>query len=286
MEILITAGGTSEYIDSVRKITNSSTGRLSTFIYKSFLQKRNKEMHIHYVMSEDALLPEDIDNNVTTVYRIKDTKSLEECLKSIIKIKPFDIIVHCMAVSDFSIGSVLPMNDFVTNLSIQLAEQLISNSDSSKKLDSSQNSDSSQIEVQEKALKQLTDPKKLKEIVDVSMSKILGKSTLPASKISSNDDQILNLIRTPKIIKMLRELNPEAKLVGFKLLNDVSEEHLINIASQLGEINSCEFVVANDLKNIAGDQHEALLVKNGKVISRYNNKKDLGEGIVDCLFKI
>ena len=47
-KIIITAGGTSERIDNVRKITNSSSGKLGTIIVNHLLQenkdKSNKEI--------------------------------------------------------------------------------------------------------------------------------------------------------------------------------------------------------------------------------------------------
>ena len=39
MNIIITAGGTSEYIDKVRKITNSGTGKLGSIITNTILQR-------------------------------------------------------------------------------------------------------------------------------------------------------------------------------------------------------------------------------------------------------
>lgn len=47
MRILITAGGTSENIDSVRKITNSSSGRLGAVIAEQMLQNGHNIVYVH-----------------------------------------------------------------------------------------------------------------------------------------------------------------------------------------------------------------------------------------------
>jgi len=47
-------------------------------------------------------------------------------------------------------------------------------------------------------------------------------------KISSDADEVtITLIKTPKIIAMLRKLAPKAIIVGFKLLFRVDATHLI-----------------------------------------------------------
>ena len=51
------------------------------------------------------------------------------------------------------------------------------------------------------------------------------------TKISSKEDvQVLFLKKNPKIISLVKEWNPNIHLIGFKLLVDVSQEHLIQIA--------------------------------------------------------
>ena len=55
-KIIITAGGTSEKIDNVRKITNSSSGKLALTIAKTLL-KEYKDIWIDYICSKSALRP-------------------------------------------------------------------------------------------------------------------------------------------------------------------------------------------------------------------------------------
>ena len=51
-KIIITAGGTSEKIDNVRKITNSSTGKLGMTI-ANYLLKENNDLLIYYICSKN-----------------------------------------------------------------------------------------------------------------------------------------------------------------------------------------------------------------------------------------
>ena len=82
------------------------------------------------------------------------------------------------------------------------------------------------------------------------------------TKISSKEEaQILFLKKNPKIISLVKEWNPKIHLIGFKLLVDVSQEHLIQIARESLEKNQANLIVANDLTQISSDQHKAYLVE-------------------------
>lgn len=82
------------------------------------------------------------------------------------------------------------------------------------------------------------------------------------TKISSKEDvQVLFLKKNPKIISLIKEWNPNIHLIGFKLLVDVSQEHLIQVARESLEKNQADLIVANDLTQISSDQHKAYLVE-------------------------
>ena len=82
------------------------------------------------------------------------------------------------------------------------------------------------------------------------------------TKISSKDEvQVLFLKKNPKIISLVKEWNPSIHLIGFKLLVDVTKEHLIQIARESLEKNQADLIVANDLTQINADQHLAYLVE-------------------------
>lgn len=72
---------------------------------------------------------------------------------------------------------------------------------------------------------------------------------------------------TPKIISTIKELSPKTFLVGFKLLDNVSNELLIDTAMNMKEKNNCNLVVANDLYNIRHGNHKTFIINNKEDIA-------------------
>lgn len=81
------------------------------------------------------------------------------------------------------------------------------------------------------------------------------------NKISSQEDrQVLFLEKTPKIISLVKKWNPAIRLIGFKLLVDVSKEELFSVARQSLVTNQADYILANDLVDISVQGHRAYLV--------------------------
>ena len=111
------------------------------------------------------------------------------------------------------------------------------------------------------------------------------ENKLNDSKISSNEENlIIKLKKTPKIISLIKNISPSTYLVGFKLLDNVSEENLIDTAFKLKEKNNCNLVVANDLENIRKGNHKAFIIKeiNDYIIA--NGKEDIAEKLLGEMF--
>ncbi|EGF15478.1 phosphopantothenate--cysteine ligase [Streptococcus sanguinis] len=97
------------------------------------------------------------------------------------------------------------------------------------------------------------------------------------SKISSQDDvQVLFLKQTPKIISLVKKWKPDIRLIGFKLLVDVSNEELLETARASLIINQAEIIVANDLIEISNHGHKAYLVGNDTV-TRAQSKEEIAQ---------
>ena len=95
MKILITSGGTTEKIDSVRGITNHSTGHLGKKIAELFLAKGHQ---VTLVTTKAAVKPEPKENlNIT---EITNVESLLETMEPLVK--EHDVLIHSMAVSDYT----------------------------------------------------------------------------------------------------------------------------------------------------------------------------------------
>ncbi|MDW7796932.1 phosphopantothenate--cysteine ligase [Streptococcus canis] len=100
-------------------------------------------------------------------------------------------------------------------------------------------------------------------------------------KISSQSDyQILFLKKTPKVISYIKEWNPQIKLIGFKLLVNISKEELIKVARASLYQNKADYILANDLANIGSNQHKAFLVSDKEV-----QPVDTKEAIANLLYE-
>ena len=111
------------------------------------------------------------------------------------------------------------------------------------------------------------------------LSKFLTKQNTE-SKISSKEDaQILFLKKNPKIISLVKEWNPKIHLIGFKLLVDVTEDHLIDVARESLKKNQADIIVANDLNQINSEQHLAYLVEENDYQTAYS-KQEIAELII------
>ena len=182
MNILITAGGTSEKIDEVRTITNTATGRLGSLTAEAFL--RNEDVAVTYVCSENAVVPQ--DNRAKTI-RIGDVQNLKSTLEKLMREQAFDAVVHSMAVSDYTVK----YSASIEKLAYFLAERL------SLKAADTENK------------------KQLSSHIRLALSEYTDSWNTP--KISSDIENLfLCLEKTPKIIGLFKTLQPDTVLVGFK----------------------------------------------------------------------
>ncbi|RSJ26484.1 phosphopantothenate--cysteine ligase [Streptococcus intermedius] len=111
------------------------------------------------------------------------------------------------------------------------------------------------------------------------LTEFLNK-TNKQSKISSKDNyQVLFLKQTPKIISQVKKWNPNIRLIGFKLLVDVSKKELLTVARASLTKNQAEIIVANDLSDISDNQHHAYLVKINSVI-KADTKEEIAQQLV------
>ena len=238
--IIITAGGTSEKIDNVRKITNSSSGKLGSVIASQLLEESGDKIEkIYYVCSKNSIRP---NHEKVAIIEIFDTKDLELEIKKLLKENQIDYFIHSMAVSDYTV-------DYVTT-----AEKLA---------DAIDNKMGSVFETICRCDRGLTD-----------------------DKISSNyDNLIIKLKKTPKIISMIKDISPNTYLVGFKLLDNVSKEVLIDTAYNLKVKNKCDLVVANDLNNIRNGKHKAFIINSPKDYIEASSKEDIASKLIKEMFK-
>ena len=138
---------------------------------------------------------------------------------------------------------------------------------------------------------------------------------------SGEDHWDIRLVRTPKVIGLLRELMPDSCIVGFKLESGISDRELVARAAALMDKYRLDLVVANRLENIdankspdlpqrledakkknnkinlrafapsrqskdLADRHEALFVgPGGQVLARFSSKRDIAASLADFIIE-
>ena len=230
MNIVITAGGVSERIDNVRKITNSSSGKLGLVIADKLLER--DDVSITYICSKNSLRP---NSDRVKVVEVDGTFDLRDKVIKVLNDSYVDYFIHSMAVSDYT-------TDYVTTID------------------------------------RIKESVRCYDNLDDAFSNI---EVIGGSKISSNEDNLVIVLKpTPKIISIIKDISPSTYLVGFKLLDGVSYEELISVAKKLRDKNKCDFVVANDLENIRGGCHIAYIIDRGDNIEEAYGKDDIAKKLV------
>ena len=180
MRVLVTAGGTSEPIDDVRVLTNTSTGRLGACLAEAFARAGHQVTLLHARAAALPAAPE------VALVPFGSHADLAQALEA--HVPGCDVVLHAAAVSDY---------------------------------------------VPERS----------------------------AGKLSSDQDElVLRLRRAPKLIDRLRDLAPEALLVGFKLTSGRSEDERLTIARELLRRARLDLVVANEAAHTGPEDHAVLVV--------------------------
>lgn len=95
-KVLITAGGTTQPIDDIRSITNTSTGKTAAFIADQLIESG---VDVHFLHAKNSALP--ANECIKSTFFTFDELSNE--LNKILKLHSFDAILHLAAVSDYSV---------------------------------------------------------------------------------------------------------------------------------------------------------------------------------------
>jgi phosphopantothenoylcysteine synthetase/decarboxylase len=103
-------------------------------------------------------------------------------------------------------------------------------------------------------------------------------------KSSGDETWSLELVRTPKVTALIRELLPDVPVVGFKLEAGVSEDELIRRAVVSRNTYDLSAVVANDMDRVGPERHEALLIgPDDRVAARCATKREIADAVVSFL---
>ncbi len=213
--ILITAGSTRGYLDAIRYITNTSTGKLGR---EMAYQAMSHGAVVTYIYGAGSLFPVIQDHNgikpsQLKLIEIETNNDLIKVIREKLKKKKFDAIVHAMAVADYV-------------------------------------------------------PSRAK----------------PDKTPSEKKEWLLKLVKTLKVITIIRDMWPDALLVGFKLEVNRTKGDLIKTARRFLTKNRANLVVANDYKDISRSRHIAYMVTGDSEMPKpLKGKTEIAENIISYL---
>lgn len=209
-KFLISAGGTYEEIDSVRGITNRSSGKMGLEIAKEA-----------FILGADVtVVTGRMEVHVPKVFKRVRVESTEEMKGEIIKMLPEnDVFVSAAAVSDFTVEKT---------------------------------------------------------------------SSGKANKISSEEDLTLNLKLAPKILNLVKKINPKIFLVGFKAEYNVTEDELVFLARNRIKSSGADFIVANDVSvegaGFGSDKNQVIIVDGDTFTVPLTSKTEIAQKIIAKIF--
>ena len=94
----------------------------------------------------------------------------------------------------------------------------------------------------------------------------------------------VKLVRTPKVIKEIKELQPTSLLISFKLEAGKSKEELIDAAHRSLLANRADLVLANDLRDVEQGRHIGYLVDPaGDVEAVADGKEEIARLLLDAV---
>lgn len=246
--VLITGGPSNEYIDEVMKITNMSSGKIAIQMAKLFA---NDGYEVTIILTKYIKL--DFVHPNIEVVRFETTDELANAIYNASRKHEYDIVIHSAAVADYKPAYSFRMEDMAKEIANKLMKYQHLNTMTTESIANI-----------------------IFDIMENPDCKVNDNT-----KISSCEPNLtVKLGLTQKIIVSLRNWFPNAYICGFKLLENVSEEELIEAARH--QIKKCntDLVFANDLAKLrSGDP--ARLVVNRK--GYCDVKVDGAEGIYNLL---
>lgn len=250
--IIIDAGPTNERIDAVMKITNMSTGALGSIIADVILEQFGNEIqNLFYISTKLSYKPRTKSDKIKFL-QVESTDDLINTLEDLFSNHKIDAIVHSAAVGDYKGKYVIRAEDII--------EEII-NSDFSK----------------------FTKEEQRKKLLNIfkNPSAVCNNDT----KISSYEENLMVMLDlTPKVISKIKTYSPNTKLIGFKLLEGVCENELYDVASNLLKKNNADYIIANLLDKIGNGKHFAMVIDKNGILTKCSTKLEIANTISKLIF--
>jgi phosphopantothenoylcysteine synthetase/decarboxylase len=101
---------------------------------------------------------------------------------------------------------------------------------------------------------------------------------------SGREQWSIKLVQTPKVIKVIKELQPTTLLISFKLEVGKSQDELVAAAHHSLVSNRSDLVLANDLREIEQGCHVGYLVnQNGDIEAMAEGKEEIARLLLDAV---
>lgn len=192
---------------------------------------------VFLIKSSKAVTPQNTNNNITII-ETTDTKSVQEAIENVMNHNKVDYFVHSMAISDYTVDKVVSIDEMIESI------------------------DDNKNYTKEDIVNLLKNPPSIEN----------------RNKVSSTIKQpLIYLKQTPKLISTIKQKWPRVKLIGFKLLNNVSKEELIKVAMASVDKNKADYIVANDLSGISKTTHKAYLVNSDGIVLETQTKEEMAK---------
>lgn len=109
--------------------------------------------------------------------------------------------------------------------------------------------------------------------------------TRTEGKLSSDDEElVIHCQRTPKILPQLREhYGDNTQLVGFKLLSNVAETKLIDVATKQIATCNTDACIANDLQELTATRRLHIVAPDGEYQTTEGDTRTVAEQIAEAL---
>lgn len=249
--IIITSGPTNERIDSVMKITNMSTGKLGATVADELLQE--EELGTLFYLSPKLAYKPKTQSDKLQLVTIESTLDLLKALRKIITDTKIYGMVHASAVGDYYGEYTFTGEDLAAEIAKKLSSQQLT-----------------EEEIKNKVLSIIENPE------------ILTDNT---HKISSYEKNLMvKLGLTPKVIGEIKKLDPDILLIGFKLLDGVKKEELLEVADKLRQKNDADYIVANNLSEIHNGMHKATILNKEGIYTECKTKQEIAKSLRKILF--
>lgn len=251
--IIITAGPTNEKLDEVMKITNMSTGALGATIAKDFIEYNGDDIDKLYYVSTKLTRKPLIESSKLEFITIESTDDLLNVLRSILTSENIDVVIQSAAIGDYKARYSITGS----MLASEIANFAFNNNLSREYLENG--------------------------ILNIIKNPSMRVST--EHKISSYEPDLMFMLDlTPKVIKNIKKWYPNTDLYGFKLLDGVSKEELIEVAAKLRESTGAKAIVANDKSKISAGKHPAYFVGEEGVEFEVQTKEEIAKTLRRMIF--